>query len=104
MSPVVPIIVIATVAFISILYLWWSNKKDQENESTASASASVPVPVRYSNPDNNHDHLKHPHSSQRSAEAEVKRMKRRGRTGSDRLQSYYNRERKAWYVGRGQGY
>ena len=98
MSPVLPILAISAIT--SLIYKWWSNKQDQDDESTVSVS----VPVRYSNPDNNHDHLKHAHSSQRGAEAEVKRMKRCGYTGSDRLQSYYNRERTSWYVGKGHGF
>lgn len=56
-------------------------------------------PVRYSNPYNNHDHLKVEHSSRKSAVAEIKRMKRNGYRGSDRLVEYYNRERNGWYVG-----
>jgi hypothetical protein len=57
--------------------------------------------VRYSNPGSNHDHLKYKHSSRRSAELEVTRMKMAGYDESERLNVYFNRELDGWYVGRG---
>ncbi len=56
--------------------------------------------VRFGIPYNNHDDQKFKHSNRYSAEAEVRRMKRRRYPGSERLQVYYNRELKGWFVGR----
>ena len=54
----------------------------------------------YSNPYNNHDHQKCPHATREDAEAEVRRMKRLNYEGNGRLNVYYNRDLRNWYVGR----
>ena len=56
----------------------------------------------YKNRSNNHDHLKVKHSTQASAEAEVRRMTKSGRYEEcERLNVYYNDEYEGWFVGRG---
>lgn len=60
----------------------------------------IPSNTSFTNPYNNHDHEKHPHATREDAEAEVLRMKRLGYEGSARLQIYYNRQLRAWFVGR----
>jgi hypothetical protein len=92
---------------IGTSWLIWRNTKaaaQHERESSSfahEAQGYQSISRKYHVPRNNHDHLKYMHSSQESAEAEVRRMKRGGYEGSERLNAYHNPERGGWYVGRG---
>jgi hypothetical protein len=84
------------VVFLVVVFVleWWSKKR-----------RSLLVPQsghdnRHAQ-HNNHDHLKFKHRTQRDAQAEVDRMRREGREGSERLNAYYNDERKGWFIGKG---
>lgn len=90
-----PVVGLVAVSYGIYLYL----KSDDSSEEERNVDQNY-GPIRYSNPNNNHDHLKVKHSSRESARAEVKRMKRNGCHGSNRLVEYYNKEQNGWYVGR----
>ena len=68
-----------------------------EHEETQPLSPQT----RYTNQSNNHDNIKFKHSTQASAEAEVRRMQGARYDGSERLNVYYNRDLGGWFVGRG---
>ena len=82
----------AVVALGYQFYSWWSEEKAEEERHSD-------APSQHARQD--HDHLKVKHETQRDAQAEVDRMRRKGREGSERLNAYYNYERKGWYVGKG---
>ena len=48
----------------------------------------------------NHDYRKVPHRTKSIALAELNRMKNKNYPGSERMNVYYNPERKAWFVGK----
>lgn len=48
----------------------------------------------------NHDYLKVPHNTKSLATAEMNRMKSKNYPGSDRMNVYYNPERRKWFVGK----
>ena len=87
--------VVFVVAVVFVL-VWWSKK----HRSLLVAQSGHNYRRRKSG-HNNHDHLKVKHGTQRDVQAEVDRMRREGREGSERLNVYYNDERKGWYVGKG---
>ena len=97
---------------VGIFFLVWLVKectKEQQPEQRRGAAGYFPdgahgqryTPTSFSHPNNNHDHVKHPHASRGDATAEVCRMQQCGYDDSARLNVYYNRQLKAWYVGRG---
>jgi len=81
-------------------YSWWSEEKaEEERHSDAPYQHAQQLNNSYTR--KNHDHLKVKHKTHRDAQAEVDRMRREGREGSERLNAYYNYETKGWYVGKG---
>ena len=84
----------AVVALGYQFYSWWSEEKAEEERHSD-------APSQHARQLRDHDHLKVKHETQRDAQAEVDRMRREGREGSERLNAYYNSERKGLYVGKG---
>jgi len=80
-------------------YSWWSEEKAEEERRSLLVPQSGHDNRHAQH--NNHDHLKFKHRTQRDAQAEVDRMRREGREGSERLNAYYNDERTGWFVGKG---
>ena len=98
--PVQVVSVVITVAVVVTLgyglYSWWSERERRRAEE------ELRTIRRYTaRNSNNHDHLKVKHGTQRDAQAEVDRMRRRGYEDSERLNVYYNDELGGWFVGRG---
>ena len=96
---------VAVVFLVVVFVLEWWSKKRRSEEKAEEERRSLLVPQsghdnRHAQ-HNNHDHLKFKHRTQRDAQAEVDRMRREGREGSERLNAYYNDERKGWFVGKG---
>jgi hypothetical protein len=85
------------VVVLLVAFVWWCLCCCGRSNGTAAEREGF---VLYSNLENNHDDAKHRHSTRGGAEAEVGRMQRAGYRGSDRLNAYYNRDRKGWYVGK----
>jgi hypothetical protein len=98
-SPII-ISAAAAAALGSAWYIWrslFTKKEDRQKEERCRISERTYI--SYSST-NNHDHLKHKHSTREDAESEIRRMKRNGCDGSERLNAYYNSDYKGWYVGR----
>ena len=81
---------LSLVVILSIRAIYNYLKNDDDEETN----------ISFSNPHNNHDHNKVAYSSRQSAQREVSRMQSTGLDRNGRLNEYYNRERKAWFVGR----
>mmetsp|Transcript_7824 Transcript_7824/g.7374 ORF Transcript_7824/g.7374 Transcript_7824/m.7374 type:complete len:101 (+) Transcript_7824:63-365(+) len=77
------------------LFSRWNNRSTEKQEEGRTYPNS--------NPRNNHDDSKHKHASAKSAEAEVERMQRNDYEDSDRLNVYYNKQLKGFFVGKRQG-
>ena len=89
---------VVAVALGYQFYSWWSGEKAEEERHSDARSQQLECNRATRN---NHDHLKVKHETQRDAQAVVARMRQQGREGSERLNAYYNEERKGWYVGKG---
>ena len=84
------LIVLLPILFFILLFGYIYYKKNQVSiESNVSIFGQK-----------NHDYRKVPHRTKSIATAELKRMKSKNYPGSERMNVYYNPERKAWFVGK----
>ena len=109
----VAVVLISVVAaVVGIVWTYWYPEKDEKEEqetppsgaysrSSYGSNKEESTDYHYSNLRNNHDHQKRRHPTKEYADhAVIRRMKQSGRyKNTDRLQSYYNHELKAWFVG-----
>ena len=81
------------VAAVTLLMYWLLSRKRNETMKPQGG-------ISYSNPRKNHDNNKVMHPSRWSAEKEKKRLKRVGFEGSEKLNVYFNKELRGWFVGK----
>ena len=84
------LVILLPILFFVLLFSYIYYKKNQKKiESNVSKLGQK-----------NHDYMKVPHRTKSIATAELNRMKNKSYPGSERMNVYYNPERKAWFVGK----